>query len=147
GMEVVVDFLEGDPDRPVVTGCLYNGDNKPPYDLPDNKTMSGWRSESSKGGNGYNEFVFDDKANSELIRMHAEKDHKVTILNSQTREIGEKFMSPQGSPSRETTLKMGDDKLTLDTGHQDVTLQMGNQTITLQMGNQTTNLTLGQQTT
>jgi type VI secretion system secreted protein VgrG len=143
GMEVVVDFLEGDPDKPLVTGCVYNGDNKPPYDLPDNKTMAGMKSESSKGGNGYNEFVFDDKANSELIRMHAEKDHKVTILNSQTREIGEKFMSPQGSPSRETTLKMGDDKLTLNMGHQNVNLQMGNQKIDLDLGMQTTNTLQG----
>src|SRR6266446_2297937 len=143
GMEVVVDFLEGDPDRPLVTGCVYNGDNKPPYDLPDNKTMAGMKSESSKGGNGYNEFVFDDKANSELIRMHAEKDHKVTVLNSQTREIGEKFMTPQGSPSRETTLKMGDDKLTLNMGHQNINLQMGNQKIDLDLGMQTTNTLQG----
>lgn len=137
GMEVVVDFLEGDPDRPVVTGCLYNGDNKPPYDLPDNKTMAGWKSNSSKGGNGYNELVLDDNAGSELIRMHAEKDHKVTILNSETTEIGENFMTPQGSPSRETTLKMGDDNLTLNMGNQSINLQMGNQTITLDLGSQT----------
>jgi type VI secretion system secreted protein VgrG len=105
--------------------------------------MAGMKSESSKGGNGYNEFVFDDKANSELIRMHAEKDHKVTVLNSQTREIGEKFMSPQGSPSRETTLKMGDDKLTLNMGHQNINLQMGNQKIDLDLGMQTTNTLQG----
>jgi len=48
GMEVVVDFIEGDPDRPLVTGCVYNGNNKPPYDLPKNKTISGWKSDSSK---------------------------------------------------------------------------------------------------
>ncbi len=147
GMEVVVDFLEGDPDRPLVTGCVYNGDNKPPYDLPDNKTMAGMKSDSSKGGNGYNEFVFEDKKGSEKIRMHGEKDHEVVIRNSESRTIGEIFPSPQGSPSRETTLKMGDDKLTLNMGHQDVTLNMGNQNVTLQIGNQTINLMLGMQTT
>ena len=73
GMEVVVEFLEGDPDRPLVVGCVYNGDNKVPYDLPDNKTIAGWKSDSSKGGNGYNEFIFEDKKSSENIRMHAEK--------------------------------------------------------------------------
>ncbi len=146
-MEVVVDFLEGDPDRPVVTGCLYNGDNKPPYDLPDNKTMAGWKSDSSKGHNGYNEFVFDDKKGSEKIRMHGEKDHEVVIRNSESWTIGEIFPSPQGSPSRDTTLKMGDDNLTINMGHQNVTLQMGNQNINLQMGNQQIDLDLGMQTT
>ncbi len=73
GMEVVVEFLEGDPDRPLVTGCVYNGDNKVPYDLPDNKTQSGTKSDSSKGHHGYNEFMFEDKKGDELIRMHAAK--------------------------------------------------------------------------
>src|SRR5881392_2030933 len=89
GMEVVVDFLEGDPDRPLVTGCVYNGDNKPPYDLPDNKTISGWKSDSSRHNGGYNEFVFDDKKDSEKIRMHAERDHEITVKHAETRTIGE----------------------------------------------------------
>jgi type VI secretion system secreted protein VgrG len=147
GMEVVVDFLEGDPDRPLVTGCVYNGDNKPPYDLPDNKTMNGWKTDSSKGGNGYNELVFEDKKMSEKIRMHGEKDHEVVIRNSETWTIGEIFPSPQGSPSRDTTLKMGDDNLTIEMGDQNVTLKMGNQNVTLQMGNQNTKLTMGNQQT
>ena len=53
-MEVVVEFLEGDPDRPLVVGCVFNGDNKYPYDLPNNKTQSGWKSDSTKGHYGYN---------------------------------------------------------------------------------------------
>src|SRR5215831_15379033 len=146
GMEVVVDFLEGDPDRPLVTGCVYNGSHRLPYDLPNNKTQSGWKSDSSQGHNGYNELMFEDKKGSEFIRMRAEKDHKVTIQNSETTEIGEKFMPPMGSPSRQTTLKNGDDNLTLNMGNQNVTLQTGNQTVNLQVGSQTIRLDIGAQT-
>ena len=73
-MEVVVEFLEGDPDRPLVTGCVYNGDNHYPYKLPDKKTQSGVKSDSSKGHNGYNELMFEDKKGSEQVRFHAQKD-------------------------------------------------------------------------
>jgi type VI secretion system secreted protein VgrG len=138
GMEVVVEFIEGDPDLPLVTGVVYNGDNKHPYDLPDNKTQQGWKSDSSKGHDGYNEFMFDDKADSELIRMHAQKDHEVTILNSEKTEIGERFMTPKGSPSRQHTLKNGDDQLTLNMGDQNINLQMGDQKIDIDLGQQTT---------
>jgi type VI secretion system secreted protein VgrG len=120
GMEVVVDFLEGDPDRPLVTGCVYNGNNSPPYALPDNKTMDGWKSNSSKGGGGYNEFVFEDKKSSEKIRMHGEKDHEVVIKDTQTVTIGEAFTSQNGSASRNWTLKQGDDNLEVSSGNQKV---------------------------
>jgi len=127
GMEVVVEFLEGDPDRPVVVGALYNGDNKVPYDLPDNKTVTGWKSDSSKGGNGYNELIFEDKKSSENIRMHAEKDHNVTVKNSETWTIGEVFTPPKGSPSRTATLKNGDDQLEIQKGDRNVSIPMGSQ--------------------
>ena len=120
GMEVVVEFLEGDPDRPLVVGAVYNGDNKFPYSLPDNKTQSGIKSNSSKGGNGYNEFMFEDAKNSEAIRLHAQKDLNSTILHAETREIGENFESPSGSPSRKTTLKKGDEELEIASGNQKV---------------------------
>ncbi len=130
--EVVVEFLEGDPDRPLVTGCVYNGDNRVPYSLPDNKTMTGMKSDSSKGHNGYNEFVFEDKKMSEKIRMHGEKDHEVKIRNSETWNIGEIFPTPKGQPSRETTLVKGDDKLTVATGDQNVTIAQ-DQSLTIGM--------------
>jgi type VI secretion system secreted protein VgrG len=127
GMEVVVEFLEGDPDRPLVTGCVYNGDNKHPYTLPDDKTQSGLKSDSSKGHNGYNEFMFEDKKGDELIRMHAQKDHDVTVRHSETWTIGEAFMPPQGSASRTTTLENGDDSLTVKKGNRSVEITLGGQ--------------------
>ena len=120
--EVVVEFLEGNPDRPMVTGTVYNGDNKVPYSLPDNKTKHGWKTDSSKGHNGYNEIVFEDKANSEEIGIHAQKDLNLVVLNSETREIGQNFMIPMGSASRSTTLHMGDDELKIETGNQNVSI-------------------------
>jgi type VI secretion system secreted protein VgrG len=87
GMEVVVEFLEGDPDQPLVTGCVYNSDNKPPYDLPGEKTKSGIKSKTD-GGSGYNEFIFDDKSGDELVRLHAERDMEGKIKNDERRDIG-----------------------------------------------------------
>jgi type VI secretion system secreted protein VgrG len=152
GMEVVVEFLEGDPDRPLVVGSVYNGDNKTPYTLPDDKTMAGVKSDSSKGGNGYNEFVFEDKKSSENIRMHAQKDNEVIIRHAQTETIGQDFVPPKGDASRTITLKHGDDQLTIQTGDQSVSIPMGSQsttatiTITHTVGMTTVTLTPGSAT-
>ena len=129
GMEVVVEFLEGDPDRPLIVGAVYNANNQYPYSLPANVTQSGIKSDSSKGHGGYNELMFEDKKGSEKIRMHAEKDHEVVILNLETTEIGEKFSG--SGESRTTTLKAGNDKLTIQTGDQSVEISQGKQGITV----------------
>lgn len=81
GMEVLVDFLEGDPDRPIIVGCVYNPENMPPYTLPDEKTKSTIKSNSSKGGSGFNEIRFEDKKGSEQIFIHAEKDKDIRVKN------------------------------------------------------------------
>jgi type VI secretion system secreted protein VgrG len=73
GQEVIVDFLEGDPDRPIVTGRVYHGTNRPPYALPENKTMTAVKSNSSKGGSGFNEIRLEDKKGEEQIFIHAER--------------------------------------------------------------------------
>ena len=88
GMEVVVEYLEGDPDRPLVSGCVYNGTHHLPYTLPDNKTQSGYKSNSTKGGGGYNEVMFEDKKGSELFRIHAQKDQLVLVNNNVTENVG-----------------------------------------------------------
>ena len=90
GQEVVVDFLEGDPDCPIVVGSVYNAVKTPPYSLPDNKTQSGIRSRSSKGGGAanYNEIRFEDKKGSEEILIHAEKNLKTEVEVDEIREVG-----------------------------------------------------------
>jgi type VI secretion system secreted protein VgrG len=90
GHEVVVDFLEGDPDCPIVVGSVYNAVKVPPYTLPDNKTQSGIRSRSSKGGGtpNYNEMRFEDKKGSEEILIHAEKNLRTEVEVDEIREVG-----------------------------------------------------------
>ncbi len=90
GQEVVVSFLEGDPDRPIVIGSVYNGANKPPYTLPDNKTRSGIKSRSSLDGTGenFNELRFEDKKGSELVFLHAEKDQTIEVENDESHTVG-----------------------------------------------------------
>ena len=86
GMEVLVHFLEGDPDQPIITGCVYNHDAMPPYELPENKTLSGVKSDSTIGGEGYNEWRFDDKKGEEQIFIHGQYDMDIRIENDR-REI------------------------------------------------------------
>jgi type VI secretion system secreted protein VgrG len=89
GQEVVVQFEEGDPDSPLITGSVYNGVNKPPYELPAEKTRWGLKSRSSKGGgaSNFNELRFEDKKGSEEVYLHAEKDHNLFIKNNRTETI------------------------------------------------------------
>jgi type VI secretion system secreted protein VgrG len=88
GMEVRVEFLEGDPDQPIITGCVYNAGAMPPYKLPAEKTKMSIKSDSSPGGGGFNEIRFEDKKGSEQIFMHGEKDMDVRIKNDRRELIG-----------------------------------------------------------
>jgi type VI secretion system secreted protein VgrG len=90
GQEVVVDFLEGDPDQPLITGRVYNQDNMPPYDLPANKTQSGIKTRSSKEGTpaNFNEIRFEDKKGAEQLYIHAEKNKDAVVENDETQQIG-----------------------------------------------------------
>jgi type VI secretion system secreted protein VgrG len=95
GDEVVVSFLEGDPDRPLITGSVYNGVNKSAYTLPANQTVSGIRSRSSKEGSEstFNEIRFEDKKGSEYIWVHAEKNLHTMVENSAFTVIGNELHS------------------------------------------------------
>jgi type VI secretion system secreted protein VgrG len=86
--EVVVAFEEGDPDRPMIVGRVYHGANVPPYPLPANKTRSTIKSNSSAGGEGFNEIRFEDKKGSEEIYIHGQKDETIVIENDKNQTIG-----------------------------------------------------------
>ncbi len=90
GQEVVVAFLEGDPDQPLIVGSVYNAEQMPPYALPGEKTQSGVKSRSSlQGGpDNFNEIRFEDKKGSELIRLHAEKDHSIEVEHNRDEHVG-----------------------------------------------------------
>ncbi|HEX8789719.1 MAG TPA: type VI secretion system tip protein TssI/VgrG [Polyangiaceae bacterium] len=90
GQEVVVSFLEGDPDRPLVTGRVYNGVNHPPYALPGNMTQSGVKTRSTPNGNdtNFNELRFEDNKGSEQVFLQAEKDFTINVKNDETRTVG-----------------------------------------------------------
>jgi type VI secretion system secreted protein VgrG len=90
GQEVIVDFLEGDPDQPIITGRVYNAEQMPPYDLPGNKTQSGIKSRSSKGGGGsnFNEIRMEDLKGSEQVFIHAEKNQDIEVENDETHWVG-----------------------------------------------------------
>lgn len=140
GMEAVVEFIEGDPDRPLVVGTVYNKNNMPPQGLPANKTQRGLKTRSSKGGSGetYNELWFEDKKDSEFVRFQAEKDFLATIEDTEKRTIKGKKRSGPGDPARKAKIEKGDDVLDIDNGDRKVTISRHhkmdvtqNQTITV----------------
>jgi type VI secretion system secreted protein VgrG len=114
GHEVIVDFLEGNPDMPIITGRVYHGTNNPPYPLPAEKTKSTIKSDSSKGGGGSNEIRFEDKKGSEQIYAHAEKNLDTVVKANETRDVG----------GDRTTHVKGHFKETIDSG-EDRTVQAG----------------------
>ena len=88
GHEVMVTFLEGDPDRPIVSGRLYNATHPVPYKLPDHKTVSTWKSDSSPTSNGFNEIKFEDLKSEELLYLQSEKNRRLLVKNDETLTVG-----------------------------------------------------------
>jgi type VI secretion system secreted protein VgrG len=102
GQEVIVDFLDGDPDRPIVTGRVYNTDSMPPYALPDNKTQSGIKSRSSKGGtaDNFNEIRFEDLKGKEELHIQAELDMSTNVKRNESLSVGgDRSVSVTGNQS------------------------------------------------
>ncbi|WP_052134213.1 type VI secretion system Vgr family protein [Sphingomonas sp. 37zxx] len=119
GQEVVVSFLDGDPDRPLVTGCVYNGTNPVPYALPDNMTRTTLKSRSTPQADGFNELRFEDKAGSEEVFLQAQKDLTVSVLNNATETVKQK---------RSVTVQEGDASFTVSKGNWTTKVETGNAT-------------------
>jgi len=135
GQEVIVDFLEGDPDRPIITGRVYNGDNTVPYPLPDNKTKSTVKSDSSKGGGGSNEIRFEDSKGNEEVYVHAQKNMNEKVENNMSTSVGANQSISVGgnrsiSVSKNESYKIDGDETVEIKGNRSKTVN-GDETITV----------------
>jgi type VI secretion system secreted protein VgrG len=147
GQEVIVDFLEGDPDRPIITGRVYNAEQLPPYGLPDNGTQSGIKSRSSKKGGpeNANELRFEDLKGSEQIFLHAEKDLSTVVLNDETRDVQhDRTTTIKNNDTK--TVKEGNESTTIEKGNRSVKVSKGNQEIMVAEGDETYTIDKGKQT-
>lgn len=172
GMEVVVDFLEGDPDRPLVVGCVYNGKNTVPYGLPANASQSGIKTRSTKGGGegNFNELRFEDKKGKEEVYLHAERNCTRSVEANDSVSVGHNQSVSIGHDRTETvknndtvtvtnnravTVKSGNESLTVATGTRTVTVkgddthkvQSGNRSVKVESGNDSLEITAGNQST
>lgn len=146
--EVAIQFEEGDPDRPICTGMLYNENTMPPYELPENKTQTGIRTDSTKDvkdAKAYNELMFEDKSGEELVSVQAQKDHQVLVKDKSSLTIGfdaMDFGEHDGAYSLSTVVKQNVSQKITD-GDRYVTLEKGNDEKTLKQGDMTVKVSLG----
>lgn len=143
GQEVIVEYLDGNPDRPLVTGCVYNAANTVPYPLDANKTRSTFKTNSSQGGGGFNELRFEDKKGSEEVFFQAQKDYNVVVLNNETVKITQDFTTTVDKGNRATTVSTGNDTLTVSQGDRSVTVSQGNESLTVSQGNRSVTVSQG----
>jgi type VI secretion system secreted protein VgrG len=135
GQEVVVDFLEGNPDQPIIVGRVYNAGQMPPFGMPGGAMISGIKSNSTKGGGGYNEISLNDTKGTELIQIHGQydmdskigHDQRLQVTNNQSENIGVDKSSTVGSNK---TVSVGGNHTESVTGNQSITVS-SNQTITV----------------
>ncbi|MFS8068829.1 MAG: type VI secretion system Vgr family protein [Byssovorax sp.] len=98
GHEVIVTFLDGDPDEPIIVGRVHNAAMRTPLNLPADKTISVWRSQSSPGGNGFNQILMDDLADAERLEVHAQRDYREDVgRNSQRTVVGDEASKVGGN--------------------------------------------------
>ena len=132
GEEVIVDFLEGDPDRPIITGRVYNAEHMPPIDLPAKKMMSGLKSNTYPGGGGFNQMTMDDTKGAEMLFMNSQKDKTENVNNNRSTTVGVDSVEQVGNDMTENignnlTTVVGN-KLLLTAGTS-ITLKCGAATI------------------
>ncbi|MCA9263917.1 MAG: type VI secretion system tip protein VgrG [Planctomycetales bacterium] len=134
GQEVVVEFLEGNPDRPLITGSVYNADQMPPYDLPTSMTQSGIKTRTTKQGNDktFNELRFDDKKDKELVYMHAERDFERVVENNDTLKVG----FDKKDKGDQVTQIYNNCQLTIEKGNRQVEIKELDDILTVTKGNQ-----------
>ncbi|MEZ5401835.1 MAG: type VI secretion system tip protein TssI/VgrG [Bryobacteraceae bacterium] len=148
GQEVIVDFVEGDPDHPMVIGSAYNTDQMPPYTLPDHKTQSGIKSRSSKNGTAqhFNEIRFEDLKGKEQIYVHAENSLTTVVEGSESRTVGGSRTSTIHKDDKRT-VQEGDYTLTIEKKDRKVTIKEGNDSEAVDKGNVEIKVTLGNMST
>jgi type VI secretion system secreted protein VgrG len=154
GQEVLVDFLEGDPDQPIIVGRVYNAQQMPPYALPANATQSGIKTRSSKGGGeaNFNELRFEDKKGSEDIYFHAEKDFHRFVENDDDLKVAhdqaiEIKNNQTVKVKMDQSIEVDQNQKTKIQQDRSVSIEMGSDSLRIKMGNHTTKLDLGKSET
>lgn len=148
GMEVIVVFIDGDPDQPIVTGCVYNGVNLPPSDYAKSRNTVSTIYTNTVKKKGFNEIRLNDKADAEEIYIHAQKDFNSLIENSVTETLNEgsktiTLESKKDPTNHNLIIKKGSNKITIQEGDYIIILDKGNHSATLKEGNQTLTLSKG----
>jgi type VI secretion system secreted protein VgrG len=147
GQEVIVAFEDGDPDKPIIVGSVYNATNMPPYKLPDNKTQSGIKSRSTLQGDATmsNELRFEDKKQNEDVFFHAQKDfHRVVENDDDLKVNHDQTITIKNN--RTETISEGNESVTITKGKRDLKLNEGNDSVTLDKGNSSLTITEGNET-